>query len=84
MTKENAKKFAEFLEFLKRFKAVSLFGWEVVESNTFCNGYGLLIHILDPQYVHEVFDLISGISGVTFFNWHAVSSQDYAMEVLLY
>lgn len=84
MTRQNAERFAEFLSFLKKFKAVSLFTWEIEESETYCNGCGLLIHVLDPLYVHEVLDLISGISGVTFFSWHVYSSKDYALDIFLY
>lgn len=84
MTKQNAEKISEFLTFLEFFRAMPVFSWEIEEDETYPDGFGLLIHVHDPQYVHDVLDLISGISGVTYFCWHVCSSEDCALDVVIY
>lgn len=84
MTRQESNKIGEFLTFLEFFRAVPVFSWKIEEDDTYPDGCRLLVHVHNPLYLHEVIHIISGISGVTFFNWHVYYSNDYALDIFLY
>lgn len=84
MTRQEAEKISEFLTFLEFFRAVPVFSWNIKEDETYPDGFEILVHVHDPLYLHEVIHLISGISGVTFFNWYVSNSKDYPLDVIIY
>lgn len=83
MTKFDAERIVCFFGFLVGFRVNPLFSWEVRDYVSEMDAYEIVVHVLDPIYSHEIMDIISGISGVTFFEWSCMSSNSYAMDIFI-
>lgn len=84
MTRQEAEKISEFLTFLEFFRAVPVFSWNIEEAENYPDGFGLIVHIHNSNYLHAALDLFSGISGFSFFRWSEYPSKDYYINILLY